>query len=163
LPQPAEANCPTAADLSDSLKPLADVSLGIGTEGLVPADCHAAQEELAEAGDLYSPRTHTGSMFHWQASRLGHNPLYFEDVPLERHGHSVHPCLQPALSGARFFGNVPILPYRMGLDHPCEYDYTLGHRRPGSCAEHLRERLPWDWKAAAIEAGAVTGFVFFFP
>ena len=51
----------------------------------------------------------------WQATEFWHRPLYFDDVPLERYGQMHHPLIQPWLSGVHFFGNVPLLPYKMGV------------------------------------------------
>ena len=161
---PADAPCPTPAELHGSLKPLAEISLSVHATGKLPRDCFDSNGDLVDQRiDLYRQRTGTSYQFEWEASQLGHNPLYFEDVPLERHGHAVRPLLQPALSGARFVGDAIVLPYKMGLDHPREYEYTLGHIRPGTCAPALREHLPWSWKGAALQAAATTGVVFMFP
>ena len=54
-------------------------------------------------------------LFTWKASGLCHKPLYFEDVQLERYGHSWNPVVQPFMSAAHFFVSVPLLPYKMGL------------------------------------------------
>ncbi len=83
--------------------------------------------------------------FDWVASCFCCNPLYFEEVNLERYGYGCGcwgpcctTCVQSAVSGAHFFANVVALPYKMGVDCPCDCDYTLGHYRPGSCP-------PWRW------------------
>ena len=98
--------------------------------------------------------------YHWKASGLLHKPLYFEDVSLERYGQT-H-ILQPAVSGLKFFATVPILPYKIGVDR-CRCIYTLGYQRPGNCACPVTEYFPLSLKGAALEAGALTGFVFLFP
>ncbi len=72
--------------------------------------------------------------FTWKASALCHKPLYFEEVQLERYGHSAGPIAQPVISGAHFFANIAILPYKMGIHPPTECMYALGYYRPGSCA-----------------------------
>ena len=73
----------------------------------------------------------------WKASNLCHKPLYFEEVNLERYGHTAGPVLQPLVSSAHFFGNIIVLPYKMGVHGPTECQYSLGYYRPGNCA-------PWD-------------------
>ena len=45
-----------------------------------------------------------------------HNPLYFEDINLERCG-TTYGCAQTAVSAAKFFTQVAILPYRI-VDRP---------------------------------------------
>ena len=71
--------------------------------------------------------------FAWTASALCSKPAYFDDVQVERYGHSWGLILQPVLSGAHFVATIPSLPYLMGLNPPCECVYTLGYYRPGSC------------------------------
>jgi hypothetical protein len=96
-------------------------------------------------------------VYLWKASGMCHKPLYFEQVQLERYGHDWGPVLQPIMSGAHFFGTIPILPYKMGLQTPQECVYTLGYYRPGSCAPYMITQPGFTWRAAAFEAAAVTG------
>jgi hypothetical protein len=101
--------------------------------------------------------------YSWVASGLAHKPLYFEDVNLERYGNSICPTLQPVFSATRFVTTIPLLPYLMTVDKPCECVYTLGYCRPGNKTANLFYYPPAQLKAAAVEAAAVTGFVFFIP
>ncbi len=111
----------------------------------------------------FIPRTWEPSTFHWTASALCHKPVYFEDLQLERYGHTWGPWLQPFVSGGHFFLSVPALPYAIGLFPPNECIYTLGYYRPGSCAPYMLDALPLSIRAAALEAGAWTGAVFAIP
>jgi hypothetical protein len=99
----------------------------------------------------------------WKAANLCHKPLYFEQVQLERYGHSWGPYAQPIMSGVHFFGTLPILPYKMGIRTPNECVYTLGYYRPGNCAPYFVGGFPFTWRAAAFQAGTVTGMSFLFP
>jgi hypothetical protein len=101
--------------------------------------------------------------YAWEAPGLYHLPLYFEDVALERYGHTICPLAQPAISAAHFFGTAPLLPYKMGLEPPLEHVYTLGYYRPGNHAPRLIYPLPLRADAAALQAGAVTGLIFLIP
>jgi hypothetical protein len=128
-------------------------------DGLLPTD---------QAGDLFLPRPLrledvTWKPFYWSAPEIWHRPLYFDDVQLERYGQTPAPLLQPVLSGAHFFGTLPILPYKTGLDRPLEPVATLGYYRPGSPAPCVGRRLPWQWDAALIQAGAIVSGVFILP
>jgi hypothetical protein len=67
------------------------------------------------------------------------------------------------LSAAHFFGNVPLLPYKMGLDHPCKPIATLGYYRPGSPAPPVGRRLPLEADAATIEAATWVGLILLLP
>jgi hypothetical protein len=89
--------------------------------------------------------------FTWKASSLCHKPLYFEDVQLERYGHSAGPFLQPLFTTAHFFSNVLLLPYNMGVYPPNECRYPLGHYRPGSCAPWLVPAFPLSERGAKAE------------
>ena len=109
------------------------------------------------------PGRHWGPMtFTWKASAQCHKPLYFEDVQLERYGHSWNPVLQPFLSAGHFFVSVPLLPYKMGLTPPCECMYTLGYYRPGDCSPYMIEPTPLSLRAGAFQALGATGFAFWF-
>jgi hypothetical protein len=49
---------------------------------------------------------------------FAYNPIYFEDMNLERCGRSCGCCVQPFVSGIQFFGTVAILPYKMLVSPP---------------------------------------------
>ena len=115
------------------------------------------------AGGDFVPRQWAPTTFMWHASGLCHKPAYFEDVHLERYGHSWGPYVQPLMSGAHFFLNVPILPYKMGLYPPNECIYTLGYYRPGSCAPYMLDPLPLSVRAGLAQAGAVVGMAYLLP
>lgn len=155
----AEKTCDefSAAVRGDDIK---SVSLSIRMEGQ-PGEDYPFECGLGE--ELYRPRSWPQVTYMWKASGLCHKPLYFEQVQLERYGHSWPPVVQPLLSGAHFFGTLPILPYKMGIATPNECIYTLGYYRPGSCAPYMIEAVPFTWRAAAFEMGAWTGGSFIFP
>lgn len=136
-----------------------DLSIGInGVEGeAYPYICSL------EDGSVFAPRCWSEITYTWKASGLCHKPLYFEDIHLERYGHSWGPIAQPLLSGAHFFGTLPILPYKMGLKTPNECVYTLGHYRPGECAPYLIDPIPFTWRAAIFQAGGTMGVVGILP
>ena len=54
--------------------------------------------ECLIAGDDRYNRNFAASTFTWKASAVCHKPLFFEEVQLERYGHSAGPVLQPLLS-----------------------------------------------------------------
>ena len=100
---------------------------------------------------------------HWAASNLRYQPLYFEEVNLERHGYMRCRLLQPLTSAARFFAALPALPYKMVLQRPYHPNFALGHHRPGSRAPWYWQRLPLQTRAGLVEAGVVVGLVFLIP
>lgn len=78
------------------------------------------------AGGLYAPWT---SPPYGYPLNFCYRPLYFEEVNLERYGHSWG-VLQPVVSGVRFFGNFLLLPAHMAV------------QRPGFCTYHVHPYLP---------------------
>ena len=160
--------CPSAYDPDYHTK-IGDLSYDItASRGELPRECALTEETIRPfaAGEvrrnvLGQPWASTD--FTWKASSLCHKPLYFEDVHLERYGHSWGPRLQPFLSGAHFFLSVPTLPYKMGLYPPGECIYTLGYYRPGSCAPYMLDPLPLSIRAALAQGAAWTGAAFVIP
>lgn len=122
----------------------------------VPTDCSLGNEQ-------YIARNWTPQTFTWKASALCHKPLYFEERQLERYGHMTGPFTQPVLSGAHFFLNVAVLPYKMGINPPIECQYPLGYYRPGSCSPWLLPPVPLSLRGALFQAGAVTGVALLLP
>jgi hypothetical protein len=145
--------CPTPQDLKRIEKITSDIK---PTDGRFPRECGIDTVS-------FQPRTWPPTTFNWKASGLCHKPLYFEDVHLERYGHSWGPYLQPIFSGAHFFLNVPTLPYKMGLYPPGECMYSLGYYRPGNCAPYMLDPLPISVRAGLAQAGTWVGLAAAIP
>ena len=122
----------------------------------LPSECQLGDEE-------FQIRDWALSTLTWKASGLCHKPLYFEEVQLERYGHSAGPIAQPILSGAHFFASVVALPYKMGINPPHECRYALGYYRVGNCAPYLVPPIPLSLRGALAETGAVLGLVYTVP
>lgn len=161
--QPSPSDLPTTA-ASKSFKSIDEISLDIANTSNVPDDRYRdehAQQESAGAPMWHGPKD--GLFYSWVAPGTVNNPLYFEDVSLERYGQGYNPFLQPLVSGINFASDAILLPYQMGLDSPHELNYTLGYHRPGNWAPAVRKHLPWSWKGAAMQAGVFAGTVSLFP
>ncbi|MCM2371647.1 hypothetical protein [Aporhodopirellula aestuarii] len=111
----------------------------------------------------YTPRQWTPTTMTYTASNLCHKPLYFEEVNLERYGHTAGPLAQPIISSAHFFLNIAVLPYKMGVHSPHECQYALGYYRPGNCAPWIIPPVPLSVKGAWYQAAAVTGTALLVP
>jgi hypothetical protein len=161
--QPREIVCPGDEFNRRWLKPMSKIAIAIKlSPGPTPMDCTGS---VFDAG-VSPPRTASDGCFtefQWCPTNLFYGPLYFDDTPLERYGQTPCPVLQTTISAAHFFTVFPTLPYRMGIDAPCDRVYTLGYYRPGSPTPCLRQRLPFEWDAALLEAGAWVGGVFALP
>ena len=141
-------------DGSEQLIPVRDLSdvdvTYLGESWNIPERCGTGYDPLR--GRNFIPST-----VQWTASGLCHKPLYFEQVQLERYGHETGPVLQPLISTAHFFGNIAVLPYKMGIHPPNECQYALGYFRPGNCAPYMMQPIPWSLRGAAAQAAVVTG------
>ena len=113
--------------------------------------------------DLQYSRNWVPLTMTWKASALCHKPLYFEQIQLERYGHTAGPWSQPFLSGGHFILNIATLPYKMGMHPMNECQYSLGYYRPGSCAPWLISPIPLSLRGAAAEAAAIFGGGALFP
>ncbi len=122
----------------------------------IPTECRLERDE-------YAGRNWIATTLTWKASALCHKPLYFENVQLERYGHTAGPLVQPVLSGAHFFLNIAALPYNMGIHPPNECHYALGYYRPGNCAPWLMPPIPLSIRGALLQAGAITGGILVIP
>lgn len=178
-----EVTYPPSGSVGDTVPPVEDSR--VRSNRILSDDCPRPDEILKSIGELttdttpdkngqfphdcpmgqapFEPRAWAPITYTWKASGLCHKPLYFEDVHLERYGHSWGPYVQPVFSGVHFFLTVPILPYKMGLYPPQECMYTLGYYRPGSCAPYLLDPLPLSVRAAVAQAGVVTGVAYVLP
>lgn len=103
------------------------------------------------------------STYAWHASALCHKPLYFEEVQLERYGHTAGPIRQPFISGAHFFLNIAALPYNMAINPPHECQYALGYYRPGSCAPWMIQPVPLSLRGALAETAVIVGGIYVIP
>ena len=108
-------------------------------------------------------RDWTPLTFTWKASALCHKPLYFEQIQLERYGHTTGPFTQPFFSGGHFILNIAMLPYKMGINPINECQYSLGYYRPGSCAPWLISPVPLSLRGAMSEAATIFGGGALFP
>ncbi len=111
----------------------------------------------------FTPRQWTPTTMTYAASNLCHKPLYFEEVNLERYGHTAGPLAQPIISSAHFFLNIAVLPYKMGVHSPQECQYALGYYRPGNCAPWIIPPVPLSVRGAWYQATAVTGTALLIP
>ena len=139
------------------MQDLSDVDVAyVGESWNIPAKC-------GTGSSAFDGRQFVASTVQWKAPGHCHKPLYFEQVQLERYGHETGPVLQPLISTAHFFGNIAVLPYKMGIHPPNECQYSLGYYRPGNCAPYMVQPIPLSLRGAALQAGVVTGAAALIP
>ncbi|MEM8946814.1 MAG: hypothetical protein AAGD11_16690, partial [Planctomycetota bacterium] len=155
----SEENCREEIEKLEA-DPISSIDLSIRVPGNAGEDF---PYECSVSKSRHEPRQWPQITYNWKASAICHKPLYFEQVQLERYGHSWGPYVQPIMSGVHFFSTVPILPYKMGIRTPNECVYTLGYYRPGSCAPYMIDPVPFTWRAAMFEGAVATGIPFIIP
>lgn len=77
-------------------------------------------------------------IYTWSAPHFYHQPLYFQQINLERYGVGSRPLVAPIQSAAHFYGSMALWPAKMIWNWPTESVYSLGHRRPGDCVNYQR-------------------------
>lgn len=131
--------------------------------GSKPCPCPESFIKQPWIAETYTPRQFDEAAFHWDASDVYHNPLYFEDFTLERYGHAYCFGLQQVVSVTRFSGQLALLPYQMAFKPVRQKRYPLGHYRPGEWAPKRLYQIPLNAKATLVQAGVVTGSMLIFP
>ena len=111
----------------------------------------------------FTPRAFAPSVALFEAPDLWYYRLYFQDSPLERYGHTYHPVIQTVVSPLRFGVQLVGLPYQMAIDPPWCMESGLGWLDPGENNPKLLYQIPWNTKAAIVEAGVVTGLFYLIP
>lgn len=128
----AEAGRPgsqVACDLPEVLKPIGLIRTDIrpALQNPLTVEEQAELDRCNQSYQSFGVLDYQGAMIchWWDYGSLAplypycYQPLYFEDVNLERCGYSAHCCVQPLISGAHFFGTCGILPFKMIARSPC--------------------------------------------
>ena len=88
----------------------------------------------------YMPHANSEKLFAWAAPDIRYNPLYFEDVALERYGQTRGFLRQPFVSGFHFLKSATFLPYYSLYDPVNSCDGPLGYCRPGTQVNCVESR-----------------------
>lgn len=124
--------------------------------------CPECPDEVRLTAANYPVRSFPDMGINWEATNVWSYPLYTEDVPLERYGHTRNRFFQPFFSIGKFGVQVVGIPYQMVLTPPRSCVYPLGFYRPGDCVPYMYYQIPLNLQAAAVEAGVIAGAYFLF-
>lgn len=108
------------------------------TSNEVPED--RSVQLLRSGSSEWSSFAAAPKVFAWVAPDIRYQPLYFEDVALERYGQTKAPYIQSTLSAAHFFKSFVLLPHQMRHDAPGSCDSPLGFCRPGNVVPTTKQR-----------------------
>ena len=103
------------------------------------------------------------SLAGWTPPAFYTRPLYFEQSQFERYVSNTPEWTQPVVSYAQFLGTVPVLPYKLGANHPRSRVYTPGHYPYDQVAPPHSHRGKLSKKGLLLQGAATTGLIFFIP
>lgn len=167
-----EGRSPLSDVILAELKPVRSIEIRKAVE--VPPLAEMDNPQLREPADLAGAMLRKRTPFKfwpvyrdpWVANRdsfaFHHNPLWFEDPNLERCGRGTG-HFSSVCSFLQFNTNIAFLPYRMTAEpwHSCVRtlpDCTVCEKF--GCDAYLP---PWSWRAAAVQAGCIVGFIYAIP
>ena len=90
-------------------------------------------QEIPSSQDARDYGLWSDSSVLWDSPAFCHNPLYFEQVNLERYGIGYNRPVNAIVSGSRFFIDASLLPIRIVQNPHNSCTCTLGYLRPGNC------------------------------
>ena len=112
------------------------ISLSLTEVGRVPEDRSQLLREYGRVG----PVSESGKVFAWAAPNIRYQPLFFEDVVLERYGQTLPDYRQGFRSAIHFGTAFTGLSLQMLETPPRSCDYPLGYCRPGTCVPQTTQR-----------------------
>ena len=119
-------------------KSIAAISLDVREESGAPKGI--AGDLMETQKNLWSGFRPELKVFAWVAPDIRYQPLYFEDVALERYGQTSGERAESLRSTTNFFTSALLLPYHMRRDSPASCDYPLGFCRPGDVVPCTKQR-----------------------
>ena len=82
-------------------------------------------------GGVFAPRAYAQSASIFEGPNVHYNPLYFEQVALERYGQHLGNWFQPWIAHGLFFVDVLACPYSIGKSPPWAVHSGEGYFKPG--------------------------------
>ena len=180
IPRSLEAECrepghdPNSADIRALFTPLHAIQLAGHSTAPPTLPEDAENVSLALPQDSSCQRMVGNAPAYYHAHGYGvrraprnthqfrNNPIYFEDPNLERCGRSKG-CLTTACSTLHFAAQIATMPYKATVNHPSHCVAALPDCP--TCHQFGSDAyIPkWSWKAAAVQAAAVTGTFYAIP
>ena len=137
-------DAPRGSDFSNSWPSRSVYDIGIDIRersSVVPPD--RSGELISDGGGDWGAFSTAPKNFAWAAPNIRYQPLYLEDVALERYGQTPCGWAEAVVSYAHFFKSTALLPYSMLKECPHSCDSPLGYCRPGAAAPKIIQRHFW--------------------
>lgn len=129
-------------DINPLRRPMASLSVDIREHANQAPSDHSTALTQARP-DMWTSFAPSPIGFAWTAPNIRYQPLYFENVPLERYGQTRGPWREVGDSGFHFFASTMLLPYHAKHDRYHGCDYPLGFCRPGNAVGKVRQLHWW--------------------
>ena len=113
-----------------------EIGLSLDEVGRVPEDRSGLLEEYGRFG----PVSESVKVFAWEAPDIRYQPLFFEDVVLERYGQTLPDYRQSIRSAIHFGTAFTGLSLQLTETPSRSCDYSLGYCRPGTCVPQTTQR-----------------------
>ena len=120
-------------------KKIDDISIDIREKGDVVPEDRSAQL-LGFNPKQWTQFNPSPKVFAWAAPDIRYQPLFFEDVALERYGQTLPPYRQTVLSAVRMTNSFFLFPNHARHDPIFSCDYPLGFCRPGNTVDYTLQR-----------------------
>lgn len=125
-------------------KPMSSLSVDIReTSPEAPRD--RSNNFTSAYADTWSTYAPAPVGYAWTSPNIRYQPLFFENVKLERYGQTRGPWREVFDSSAHFGASFFLLPYHARFDHVRSCDYPLGFCRPGNYVASTRQLQWWGW------------------
>ena len=115
---------------------ISEIDLSLAEVGRVPED----RSELLEGYGRFGPVSESLKVFAWEAPNIRYQPLYFEDVALERYGQTLTDYRQGIRSAIIFGAQFTGWSLQLLETNPKSCDHPLGFCRPGTCVPQTTQR-----------------------
>jgi hypothetical protein len=167
--KPTEPKALTLDEICRKYQPKPIGAVGISVKPTKPGAFPQGKD--APAGFCFPKETENVGQFGWYDNCpygnylfICHGPLYFEEVDAERYGETWGAWLQPSVTAGKFFGTVPMVPYKWFANTFSEEQWgqdNFGQARNGYAEGRFIP--PFHAGAAAFTGGLVTGLFFLIP
>jgi hypothetical protein len=114
-------------------------------------------------GGEFQIRSYAASLLQYRGPNVHHNPLYFEQRGLERHGHHLGNLAQPFISHGLFLVDAGLWPMSIMTTKPWECLSGDLYARPGDLVPFQLTPPAVSAQGVALEIGVIAAFAAMVP
>ena len=121
-------------------KTISEIQLNVRDQSETVPDDRLSDLTKKKSDEIWRSFYPQHRVFAWAAPDIRYQPLYFEDVALERYGQTAGWYRQPVCSALHASKSFVTLFNQMRHDPPFSCDYPLGFCRPGDTVPAIYQR-----------------------